>query len=69
MDFIKKLKDIPEMLNEAADSMKDTSSKINNVADSMKDASDKLTKAMTGESKKKPKDFMQTITKGLKKKL
>ncbi|KAL1281319.1 hypothetical protein QQF64_000122 [Cirrhinus molitorella] len=72
MDFIKKLRDVPEMLNEAADGMKDTSSKINNVADSMKDASDKLTKAMTGESKKifkKPKDFMQNFAKGLKKKL
>lgn len=38
MDFIQKLKDVPEMLNKAADSMKDASGKLN--------------KAMTGEPKK-----------------
>lgn len=71
MDFIKKLKDVPEMLNEAADSMKDASSKISNVADSVRDASGKLNKAMTGESKKilkKPKQKLQSIADGFKKK-
>lgn len=72
MDFIKKLKDVPEMLNEAADGMKEASSKVSNVADCMKDTSDKLNKVMTGESKKifkKPPKIMQSIADGFKKKL
>lgn len=71
MDFIKKLNDGPEMLNEAADGMKAVSSKVSNVTDCMKDANDKLNKFMTGESKifKKPRKFMQSIADGFKKKL